>query len=504
VIRLADVLGALSIATDLGNGQPMGTALSMVRVAHRLGVAHGVDAAGLRPVLFGGLARFLGCVATSAEESSFHGDDLQLRSALLGADFGRPTALVGHVVQNVGAEVGGWRRAKAIAAFLRRGPAMAPTVLATHCEVASVLAARLGLDEDVVNVVAHYHGRFDGRGRPAVTGDQLPVAARLLTVAQVAVVFHRAGGLPGACAAVRARAGGQLDPALVETFVRDAPALMELLSVSPWEALAIEPTPHRMVPPDARRDLARAIGEFADLKSVYTLGHSARVAALARDAAEALGWEASRVDDVEVGALVHDLGKVGVSNGLLDRGGPLDPFERARVRDHAALTRTILTTCAALRGAGELGAWAHERLDGSGPLGLRGDAIGPEARLIAAADVLAGLCEQRPHRGPHDVASAKRRLLVEVDAGRLDGASVDAVLAASEGRKATPRRPAGLTEREAEVLVQVARGRTNKEVASVLGISPRTVQQHTIAVYRKIGVETRAAAALYAARSGLL
>jgi hypothetical protein len=504
VIRLADVLGALSIATDLGNGQPMGTALSMVRVAHRLGVAHGVDAAGLRPVLFGGLARFLGCVATSAEESSFHGDDLQLRSALLGADFGRPTALVGHVVQNVGAEVGGWRRAKAIAAFLRRGPAMAPTVLATHCEVASVLAARLGLDEDVVNVVAHYHGRFDGRGRPAVTGDQLPVAARLLTVAQVAVVFHRAGGLPGACAAVRARAGGQLDPALVETFVRDAPALMELLSVSPWEALAIEPTPHRMVPPDARRDLARAIGEFADLKSVYTLGHSARVAALARDAAEALGWEASRVDDVEVGALVHDLGKVGVSNGLLDRGGPLDPFERARVRDHAALTRTILTTCAALRGRGRarrVGPRAAGRVRTARAAGRRDRPGGAPDRggrraggtLRAATPPWAARRRLReatpPRRGRR---RPTRRRLGGRGAGRLRGPQGDAPTPGRADRaRGRGARAGGTGPHE-----QGGRVRARH--------LPRTVQQHTIAVYRKIGVETRAAAALYAARSGLL
>src|SRR5205823_1034431 len=121
------------------------------------------------------------------------------------------------------------------------------------------------------------------------------------------------------------------------------------------------------------------------------------------------------------------------------------------------------------------------------------------------ADAYQAMREPRPHREalPPDQAAAELRSAVK--AGRLDDEAVRAVLAAAGHR--VPRRregPAGLTEREVEVLRLAARGLTNKDIAGVLFISPKTVANHIEHIYAKIGASTRAMAGLYAMQHGLL
>jgi HD-GYP domain-containing protein (c-di-GMP phosphodiesterase class II) len=219
-----------------------------------------------------------------------------------------------------------------------------------------------------------------------------------------------------------------------------------------------------------------------------------------------LAWPAQDVRTLRRAALVHGFGRLGVSNAIWDKRGPLGAGEWERVRMHPYLTERMLRQSPALSSLGAIAAQLRERLDGSGyPGGLSGAAISRPARLLAAADAYQAMRAPRPHRAALSADAAGAELRADVRAGRLDGEAVRAVLAAA-GHRVSRRRegPDGLTAREVEVLRLAARGLTNKDIAGVLVISPKTVANHIQHIYTKIGVTSRAMAGLYAVRHGLL
>jgi HD-GYP domain-containing protein (c-di-GMP phosphodiesterase class II) len=249
------------------------------------------------------------------------------------------------------------------------------------------------------------------------------------------------------------------------------------------------------------------MADFADLASPYTVGHSAGVA----DLAEAAGWRSGlapdRVSALRRAALLHDLGRVGVSAGIWGEPGPLDAGQWERVRLHPYYTERIVMRVPALAPHGAVAGAHHERLDGSGyPRGSTARDLGPAERLLAAADVYHALTERRPHRPARAPAEAAASLGAEVAEGRIDADAAQAVLAAAGQRRERPvaPAPAGLSEREVQVLGHLARGRSNRRIGELLGISPKTVGHHVAHVYAKIGVSTRAGATLFAAEHGLV
>jgi HD-GYP domain-containing protein (c-di-GMP phosphodiesterase class II) len=249
-----------------------------------------------------------------------------------------------------------------------------------------------------------------------------------------------------------------------------------------------------------------AVADYADLKSPYTLGHSRAVADLAAEASRVHGLPPEQVDTVRAAGLVHDLGRLGISNAVWDKREPLTAAERERVRMKPYLTDRMLSASSALEPLSEIAAAHQERLDGSGyPRGLKREALSPAARVLAAADVYQAMLEPRPHREARTADEAAAELRAEVRAGRLDGDAAEAVLSAA-GHPSTrrPELPGGLTPREVEVLGMVARGLTSKQIAERLYITPKTVGHHIGHIYMKIGASNRVAASLYATEHGLL
>ena len=249
-----------------------------------------------------------------------------------------------------------------------------------------------------------------------------------------------------------------------------------------------------------------AIADFVDLKSPYTLGHARAVADLVTGAAPQLGMAEDESRVLRRAALVHCLGRLGVSNSIWDKPGPLGMGEWERIRMYPYLTERILHQSAALAPLGEIAVQHRERLDGSGyPRGLSGIAISRPARILAAADAYQSMREPRPYREARTPDDAAGQLRDEVRAGRLDGPSVEAVLAAAGHRLARrPDGPARLTDREVDVLRLLARGFSSKEIAARLVIAPKTARNHTEHIYAKIGTSNRAGASLFAVRHGLL
>jgi HD-GYP domain-containing protein (c-di-GMP phosphodiesterase class II) len=220
-----------------------------------------------------------------------------------------------------------------------------------------------------------------------------------------------------------------------------------------------------------------------------------------------MGLPADSVTVLRRAALAHDLGRIGVSNAIWEKPGPLGFGEWERVRLHPHFTERAFAQSPALAPIGVVAGSHHERLDGSGyHRGTRGSELDQTARILAAADCYGAMREARPHRPALEAAAAETELRREAGEGRLDPDAVDAVLAAAGHR--VPQRPrelpAGLTERELEVLLVLVRGRSNPEIAEDLGISAKTVGHHVQHVYQKAGVRSRAAATLWAFEQDLV
>jgi HD-GYP domain-containing protein (c-di-GMP phosphodiesterase class II) len=389
-----------------------------------------------------------------------------------------------------------------------RGAAEAMTA---HCQVASAIARRLGLGPDVQQPLLHVFSRWDGRGIPGgAAGEALPLAIRLVHIASITEVHHRSGGVGAAIAVARDRSGGQFDPRLVEAFADCAHELLDRLSEEPsWDmVIAAEPGLARPLAGDELDSALEAVADFGDLKSPWFTGHSRGVARLAAGAARAAGFPEEAVTELQRSGLVHDLGRSGVPNTIWDKPGPLSDAERERVRLHPYYAERMLARPESLARLGAIAACHHERMDGSGyHRSLPGAALSPAARILAAADAYHAMTESRPHREALETREAAAELRAEVRAGRIHADAAEDVLTAAGHPRAGAReraRPAGLTARELQVLLLVARGASSRDVARQLVIAEKTARNHIERIYTKLGVSTRAEASLYAMRHGLV
>jgi HD-GYP domain-containing protein (c-di-GMP phosphodiesterase class II) len=306
------------------------------------------------------------------------------------------------------------------------------------------------------------------------------------------------------------RAGGGYEPELVDLFLTHAEKLLAGLDgpVDRQTILALEPLPHSMLSQEACEEAYLAIADMIDMRMPFTFGHSRAVAALADAAAKQMGLPASDIRDVRWAAYTHDIGELTVPVSTWMRAGPLTERETDEAHLHPYHGERAL---ASLGGDGKAVAALvqrhHERLDGSGyHRNSRGPDLSPAARVLAAAEAFQTAREARPHRPALNDAAAAAKLRSAVRDGGLCPDAVEAVLtcAGQPARRATAERLAGLTPREIEVLRLIAAGDTAKEAARKLDIAPKTADNHIQSLYSKIGVTTRAGAALYALEQGLV
>ncbi len=331
---------------------------------------------------------------------------------------------------------------------------------------------------------------------------------RVVQIADDAEVFFAARGRAAVVDMLRSRRGTEFDPTLVDLCVRHADSIFaEVEEAQAWASmLASCPDLDRRIPSDELDSVLEIFADYADLKSPWYLGHSRAVATLAADAARASGCDETDVALVRRAGLVHRLGATGVSTSLWNKAGRLTTAEVERVRQVPYLTERVLARQPALAVIGSVAGMAFERVDGSGyPRGVAGAAIPPTARVLAAAVAYQDLAEARPSRPALTADERRAWLLAEAEDGRLDGPAVRAVLQAAGhpvGRRVP--RVAGLTAREVDVLRLLVRGSSNKQIAGLLSITPRTVSTHIEHIFAKTGVSTRGAAAMFALRHGVV
>jgi HD-GYP domain-containing protein (c-di-GMP phosphodiesterase class II)/DNA-binding CsgD family transcriptional regulator len=507
-VRLAELVAMISLGTDLGMGQPMEHVMRQSLIALRLAERLGLDETTRAVVYYVGLISWVGCHVDAYEQAKWFGDDMALKSDARQVDLAGPAARA-FIMSHVGAGRGLMERARLGVAFVGEGRRDASEMIENHWRATNELAARLGLSEQVRESLYQTFERWDGKGVPAeARGEEILMPARLVNLADVVEVYHRTGGVEAAVAVARERSGSQFDPELVEAFCLDAPLLFgDLDGLTTWPAvIAAEPTLEIVLSDEELESALEAIADFTDLKSPWTLGHSRGVADLACAATKLYGLSEDDARLVRRAGLVHDLGRLGVSNAIWDKRGPLTAAEVERVRMHPYLTDRMLASSEALAPVGAIAVQHHERLDGSGyPRGLSGDALTSAGRILAAADAYHAMTEPRPYREARAAEAAAAELRSGVRQALFDGDAVDAVLRAA-GHPVKRRRewPGGLTKREVEVLRLLVRGLSNKEIAEQLVISRKTAGSHVEHIYTKLGVSNRAQASLFAVKHGLM
>lgn len=507
-VRLAELVAALSLGVDLGFGQPVEHVLRQCLIGLRLAEAVGLDDQERAVVYYTALLVNVGCHTDAHEQAKWFGDDIALKSGKYDHEYrSLRGALAG--LRLIGAGNPPLHRFRVGLEFALSGHREIDGMIAQHARLARKLAEHLGLSDDVLAALSAAYEQWDGRGWPgAIGGEQVPIASRIAQLSEFVEVAHRVGGVDAARTMARRRAGSQFDPALADLLCERADVLFdELDGVQSWQSVIAAEPALAVVLVDEQVDAAlTAIANFVDLKSPFTLGHSVAVSELVGAAATAAGLGPEAVSQLRRAGLVHDFGRLGVSNSIWDRPGPLRMGEWERVRMYPYLTERMLHQSASLAPLGAIAVQHCERLDGSGyPRGLSGGSISTPARLLAAADAYQSMRELRPHRPAKSAAEAAEELRNQVRAGRLDAPAVDAVLDAAGHR--IPRRregPAGLTSREIDVLRLLARGLSNKEIAQRLVITPKTAGKHVEHIYVKIDASNRAAAGLFAMQHGLL
>jgi HD-GYP domain-containing protein (c-di-GMP phosphodiesterase class II) len=507
-LRLAELVAALSLGIDLGFGQPMEHVLRQCLIALRLAERVGLDDAERSVVYYTALLVNVGCHTDAHEQAKWFGDDLALKSDKYT-----------HPLRGMRSAAAGLRRLGSghpLLARFRIGLEFAVSghrdvdhMIAHHSEMARRLGDELDLNAQVLDALSAAYEQWDGKGWPgALEGDGVPIAARLAQLSEFVEVAHRVGGTAEAVAVATKERGAQFDPALVDLLVTDADLILAGVDeLQAWDTvIGVEPSLAVVLTGERIDDALEAVANFIDLKSPYFLGHARGVADLTAAAAERSGMSVEEIVALRRAGLVQGFGRLGVSNAIWDKPGPLGPGEWERVKMHPYLTERMLSQSPSLAPLGSIAGQIRERLDGSGyPRGLHGAQISRPARVLAAADAYRSMREPRPYREALGADASAAELRADVRAGRLDGEAVEAVLGTAGHRVALRRDgPDGLTAREVEVLRLAARGLSNKDIASRLVISPKTVANHIEHIYAKIDVSSRAMASYYAMQNGLL
>jgi HD-GYP domain-containing protein (c-di-GMP phosphodiesterase class II) len=504
-VRTAEVVATLCLATDLGVAFPFGHGLRATLITMRLCDVMNVDPEIAAQTYYSALLRHVGCT-TNAEIGAhlFHGS---ITESLTHREFGSPLERVAGFAGAIpDPDAGLPQRVSQLVVGFPRLARLGRHHFVAYCEVEEMVAEELGLPPSIHGVFPLRTEVWDGFSiLRRAKGDEIPLALRITHVGADAAYQRLLGDEEHVVETIKSRGGGGLDPDIAEAFAANASEILaEPESV--WdEVLAVEPQPWLTLEEEAIDRALSAIGAFADLVSPYLTGHSSGVGALAAEAGKRLGMSEAEVMTVRRAGYLHDVGKVAVHPRVWTKDGPLTADDWEQVRLHPYHTERVFAPSPYLGPLASIACNHHERLDGSGyHRGVGAAALPAPTRLLAAADAFRSKTEPRPYREALSPEKATEVLVAKAKDGVLDPDMVTAVAEAAGQPAPTLERPAGLTEREVEVIRLLARGMQTKQVARTLDIAVKTADRHIQNAYRKIGVSTRAAATLFATQHGIV
>jgi len=412
-LRLSELMRALSYALDMTEGQPPGHCVRCCWIGMHIGRQFGLADAELAELYYVLLLKDLGCSSNAARICELYlTDDLRFKRDFKWVGDSLPQAL-DFVLSHTGLQAGLAERFRALINVCGKSDQLAKELIETRCQRGAAIARLLRFSDGVAEGIQNLDEHWNGTGKPEKrSGEEIPVYARIALMAQVIDVFFTSNGRDAACQEVMRREGRWFDPQVVRAFeaVARDDAFWKMLTSSNIDQAIYHLEPAQAVvalDDDYLDDIAAAFGQVVDAKSSYTSGHSARVAFYTDLICQEMCMSAERRRWLKRGALLHDVGKLGVSNAILDKPGKLDDDEWAAMRRHAAYTEEILSRIDAFAELAHVAAAHHERLDGKGyPRGMQGSQIAIETRIITTADIFDALTAERPYRGAMPVPKA--------------------------------------------------------------------------------------------------
>ncbi len=400
-IRLSEVIGALSYALDLTEGEPPGHAVRSCLIGMRLAQELRLGPEERSDLFYALLLKDAGCTANSAKMAALFGaDDQELKHSAKRVDWARKLPALVWSVGAVAPRESTKVRLDRLLAIKDEGE-VTRSLMQARCDRGAEIARMLGLSDRTAEAIRTLDEHWDGHGQPRwLVGEQIPLFGRILCLAQTAEIFHAAGGVEDAYAVAVRRSGRWFDPDLVRAFaaIRGDRAF--------WASLA-EPDLTRWEPEDRvigvdadhLLQIATAFAAIVDAKSPWTYHHSDRTSLIATNVGAVLGFDLDELGDLRRVGLLHDVGKLAVSNRILDKPGRLTDAEFARIKEHPLFTQWVLERVSCFEGLAAIGGAHHERLDGGGyPRGLRAGELTLPMRVLAVADVYEALTAERPYR----------------------------------------------------------------------------------------------------------
>jgi putative nucleotidyltransferase with HDIG domain len=405
-VRMSEVLAALSQALDLTEGQPAGHSARSCAIGMRLAQETGLPASQQSDLFYALLMKDAGCSSNSAKVCALFGhNDIVIKRQGKEVDTDSLRAMVGYITRNISPDSSFLTRAKMFKEFIGSGSDIGRLLTKTRCERGAEIARMLELGEDTARAIHSLDEHWDGGGHPdGLRGNEIPLLARYMNIAQCVDFYRTAGDMNGMFEVIESRSGRWFDPDLVMALaaIRDDHAFWQKLDSRRPERLVaeFEPEDRVRIATETRIDrVAEAFSFVIDAKSPYTAQHSAGVAEIAAGIGMKLGLRPSDVRDLRRAGLLHDIGKLGVPNTILDKPGKLTPSEWTTMRQHPRHTIEILSQVSVFKSIAQMSGRHHERLDGSGyHLGLRGDQLTQMDRILQVADVAEALAADRPYR----------------------------------------------------------------------------------------------------------
>jgi HD-GYP domain-containing protein (c-di-GMP phosphodiesterase class II) len=513
-LRLGEFVATLALAQDNAFGQPLESQLRSCLLAMWICDAARFATQVRETTYWVALLRYVGCTGHAHEVATVFGNEILIRAQTLVHDAANPAEVMRDVVAFATAGRSADEREQIIRMIQQTAREWAVYNFSSGCEVAEMLVQRLDMGTAVREALRYTFERWNGNGYPAhAAGEAIPLPMRIVHLSHDMEAIARLFSPDHALDAARDRRGRTYDPMLADLFVENGHDWFDRLrTIEPWDAvLVLEPEPRRLLDGKALDDALIVAADFIDLKSPYMGGHSRRCAQLCADAARVLGFTEEAVTTVRRAAFVHDFGTTAVPNSIWDKPGALTRTEFDRVELHPMLTEQMLRRSPALAALNPVASAHHEKCDGTGyHKRVHAGAADLGACVLAAADIYVGLTSERADRPPFPAVDAATELLRLETQGVLESRATQAVLlAAGHGepevsRRKRPPNPGGLSRREIDVLNLAAKGLTTSQIADRLFISSKTADHHIQHIYNKIGVSTRAAAALWAMQQAIV
>lgn len=405
-VKMSEVISALSYALDIVEGQPEGHAVRSCMIGMRLAEEIGVSAEDRSALFYALLLKDLGCSSNAAKVSYLFGaDDHAVKQDFKTTEWTSLAETAKYALRNVAPGGSVFDRAGKIARVAVGGQKVAKELVKIRCDRGSAIAAQLGLPDATASAIRHLDEHWDGRGHPeGIRGDGIPLLARILGISQTLEVYWTTHGAGAALRVARSRSGTWFDPELVRAYeaVSGDEAFWAKVGGERIrrEVLAFEPEDTVLQGDDATLDrVCRSFAQVVDAKSPWTARHSEGVSEIAEGIAGVLGLDAGEQQRLRRAGLLHDVGKLGTSNMILDKPGRLTPEEFEELKLHPAYTLRILERVSCFADLAELAASHHEKLDGSGyHRGLTGDQMAVPVRILVVADMYEALAAKRPYR----------------------------------------------------------------------------------------------------------